>query len=276
MSDEVGAPPTAGANAHVWRAIFHEGHPDLKRLQSRWGKFPSPPHCVLCYAPFGGVGGALMWLTGRRPNGRNPRYCNKCDEYLRDYPGGAYAEVSMLYADIRGSTALAERMSGAEYSKLVNGFYNAVARALIETDGFVFERQGDAVFGVYPRGFCGKEHASKAIEGARRLLTDIRPRTPDGSLLPFGMGVHSGEVFIATMGGGDEGKDDHTARDIGMPGDKTTVAARLSKVARGGEALITDAAYQASDRSLANAERRPQLKLEGRSEPVDVWVLRSS
>jgi adenylate cyclase len=276
MSDGMDEPPlTGGPNEQVWRSIFDGGNRDLQRLRL-WENVPSPPRCVLCAAPFAGIGGALLRFTGRRQNVGNPRYCNDCDQHLENYPGGAYARVSILYADIRGSTAMSERSAGADYKRLLDGFYDAVGGALIKTGGFVFERQGDSVFGVYPRGFCGDTHALEAIKGARHLLADMRPRMPDGSPLPIGIGVHTGTVFVATMSRGGEGTRDPVMRDIGMAGDQVTVAARLSKLAHGGEALVSDAARRAAgDHDFTDAEPRPQLKLEGRQEPVDALALRA-
>ena len=142
-----------------------------------------------------------MRLMGKGRNGRNPRYCNACDKFLQAYPGGAYVELSMMFADIRGSVSRAERMPAADVSRQLNSFYTAVTRALIKTDGFILELRGDCVFGVYPPGFCGPEHARKAVEAAQHLLSDIPPRAPDGSLLPIGIGIHTGTVFACTVSG---------------------------------------------------------------------------
>ena len=102
------------ANEEVWYAVFGPGHPDLQKQHRLHKRLPSPPRCKLCLAPFGGLGGAYMRLRGKRPSNRNPRFCSACDHFIRAHPGGAEVMLSMVFADVRGSTALAEQVSPTE------------------------------------------------------------------------------------------------------------------------------------------------------------------
>ena len=97
----------------VWWFWFNTSafHVD-KRLRRLNRMLPSDPRCKFCSAPFSGVGGALeRAVFGKRQSDLNPRFCNMCDEAARRFPGGAEVEMSMLFADIRGSTALSETMT---------------------------------------------------------------------------------------------------------------------------------------------------------------------
>lgn len=257
---------------NVWIGIFRDGSHELNQMRKRFLARPAPPRCRLCYAPFAGDGP----LQGHAPNVRNPRFCNSCDGYINNRPnGGAFVELSLFYADIRGSVALAEGKSGAEISKYKDIFYHAVTRALVDTEGFVLELRGDCVIGAYPPGFCGKDHAAKAIEAAQRVLSD-NPRMLDGSRLPIGFGIQTGEMFVHMVTGA-EG----TIQEILMEGDTTNVAQRLCGQAKAGEVLIGDAAYQAAEiarvheLSLDRAERR-EVQIAGRSQPVAAWVWRNA
>ena len=82
--------------------------------RGRRGWLPSDPRCKLCNAPFRGIGGLLMRVTGRTPWPQNPLICQVCFRDLQDHPGGAKIELSLVFADVRGSTALAERMRPAD------------------------------------------------------------------------------------------------------------------------------------------------------------------
>jgi adenylate cyclase len=231
----------------LWYTIFALGHPALQSQQRLHRRLPSPPRCKLCLVPFKGAGGFIMGLRGRKPSNRNPRYCSRCDHFIRAHPGGAEVELSLVFADVRGSTALAERLRAAEVSQLMNRFYAAVTHELIETDGFIIDVVGDEVVGVYPPGFSGPRHAALAIEAAERLVG-----IGDAAELPFGVGVHTGVVHIGTTMGADEG-----IADVRAIGDNVNVAAGLASQADAGQALISDAAWTEAGRTANGLEHRP-------------------
>lgn len=253
-------------NEEIWYSIFATGHPDLLKQHRLHRRLPSPPRCKLCLVPFKGVGGFVMGLRGKRPSNRNPRFCSACDHFIRAYPGGAEVTLSMVFADVRGSTALAERISATELSRRMHAFYAAVTHVLVDTDGFIIDVVGDEVVGVYPPGFSGPRHASLAIEAARRLVALDSPVSSD---LPFGVGVHTGVVHIGTVMGADEG-----IADVRAIGDSVNIAARLSSSAKPREALVSEAAWEAAGETPLELERR-ELELKGRTEAMRVSVIRA-
>jgi len=253
------------ANAEVWHAIFAVGHPKLQSYQRVNKRLPSPPRCKLCSAPFRGIGGLFMAMTGRRPSNRNPRFCSRCDQFIRAYPGGAEVEMSMMFADVRGSTSLAERVRPQEFGRLMNEFYARATQALIATDGFVIDVVGDEVVGLYPPGFSGPDHAAKAVEAARLLLA--LGGAADDSRPPVGAAVHTGVTYIGTVSGAEEG-----IADVRALGDAVNTTARLASLAGPGEALVSDAAWRASKLHDMGLEHR-ELALKGKSETIGVRVL---
>ena len=137
-------------------------------LRRNFGRLPSPPRCKLCYAPFHGIGGALLkpWFG---PWERNPQLCKNCMKALtKQGVGGAEVEISMLFVDIRGSTGLGERLGPAAFAALLTAFYRLAADAIVETDGVVDKFVGDEAIGLYIPSYAGQDHARKAIEGGRR------------------------------------------------------------------------------------------------------------
>src|SRR6516165_3924341 len=108
---------SATANEALWRTIFADGHPQLKSFQRLHSWLPSPPRCKMCFAPFRGIGGLVMRLRGKAPANRNPRYCSACDKFIRNFPGGAEVELSMLFVDVRGSVPAVARLSPTEVSR---------------------------------------------------------------------------------------------------------------------------------------------------------------
>ena len=87
-------------NEALWTTIFADGHPDLLKQHWLHKKLPTRPRCRMCKAPFKGIGGWLMRRKGKQQNSRNPNFCNACDAFMQNYPGGAEIEMSMLFVDI--------------------------------------------------------------------------------------------------------------------------------------------------------------------------------
>ena len=106
-----------------------------------------------------------MRLMGKRRSPMNPNFCNICETFARTHPGGAEAELTMLFADVRGSTPLAERMNASEFSQLMDRFYRAAYRVLVHTDGFFDKMVGDEIIIWYIPGFSGPGHARLALRG---------------------------------------------------------------------------------------------------------------
>ena len=74
-----------------------------------------------------------MHMLGRDQSRYNPRYCEPCAQF--ENPGGAEVVLTMLFADVRGSTRLAEKMSPLEFSRLVNRFYAVATDVLSRRSG---------------------------------------------------------------------------------------------------------------------------------------------
>ena len=249
-----------------WRSTLIEGENIPHHLIHLFGLLPSNPRCKMCNAPFKGAGGFVMRVIGRPQSKKNPRYCEPCA--FQD-AGGAEVEISMLFADIRGSTTIAESMSPAEFTKLISGFYEVATDVLVRSDAFIDRLVGDEVIGLFVPGFAGKEHAKRAIQAAQQLVYRLERGSAGKRELPIGVGVHTGIAFVGVVQGAEEGISDFTAL-----GDNVNITARLASQAAAGEILISDAAYQAANPDFENLEER-SLMLKGKSEAIKVHVLKS-
>lgn len=136
----------------------------------------------------------------------------------------------MLFADVRGSTALAETMTSAAFSSLMNRYYEAATKVLVETDAFIDKLVGDAVVALYLPIFTGPNHARPAVQAAVDLLTATGHGGSAAPWLPIGIGVHSGVAYFGTVSGVEGTFSEFTAL-----GDNVNVAARLCSMAGIGE-----------------------------------------
>jgi len=178
--------------------------------------------------------------------------------------------MTIIFVDVRGSTQLAEGRAPAEVGDLLAPFFESVTQALIETDGFIIDFRGDCVVAVYPPGLSGEDYESKAVEAVRHLQRGIAPKTPENTPLPFGIGVHTGTIWIGTVRGAEGGM-----LDIMIQGDNVNITARLSQIARPGEALISDVVCKNIQMPIDKLEAR-EVELKGKSTPVAVHVMSGS
>jgi adenylate cyclase len=252
----------------MWRQRLTSGENAERRLHRLLGLLPSSPRCKACNAPFRGAGGLAMRLIGKRQSKENPRFCDPCTG-MTEHPGGAEVELTMFFADVRGSTTLAEKMSASEFSRLMHRFYATASGILIQTDALLDRFVGDQVIGIYLPGFAGQEHARRAVEAAQSLLKATGHGSPHGPWLPIGIGIHTGIAFVGVVAGPD-GKD----ADITALGDTVNTAARLAAQAGPGEVILSNATYNAAKLKLADLEQR-QLELKGKSDRVDVYVMQA-
>jgi adenylate cyclase len=254
-------------NTDLWRKVLLDGLPRERRMRQMMGRIPAAPRCRMCNAPFHGVGGALVkLLVNRRQSPTNPVYCDSCDRFAHKHPGGAEVEITMLFADVRGSTALAEKMSPTEFSRLMNRFYAAAAHAMVHTGAWIDKLVGDEIIGLYIPSFSGPDHAGQALKCAQDLLRATGHADHDGPWLPVGVGVHTGSPFVGTVG------SEHVTA-ITAIGDPMNTTARLVSAAGVGEILVSEAAGRAAHADTSGLEAR-ELQVRGRTDPVHVHVMR--
>ena len=109
-----------------WRAMLLGHHHEagvLRKMRHINGTIPSHPRCKICNVPFAGIGGVIFRMLGKRQFEKNPNFCRDCT--ITTQLGGVEIELTMLFADVRGSTTLGEKMSPMDFSKLMNRFYKA-------------------------------------------------------------------------------------------------------------------------------------------------------
>jgi adenylate cyclase len=234
-----------------------------KRFYRVFRILPNDPRCKICHAPFHGIGGMLVGaLYGRKQSNLNPRFCSVCEDFAKKNPGGAEVEMSMLFADVRGSTALSEQMSSLEFSGLINRFYVGATQAITEEDGLVEKLAGDAVAAFWGAGFAGQDYVARTIRAAQNISRSMQKQK-----IPVGIGVHAGVAYFGAMG------SSAGLVDISAIGEEVNAAARLASKAAAGEIIISEAALAQAHVDGSQLESR-KLELKGISEQVSVRVMR--
>jgi adenylate cyclase len=182
--------------------------------------------------------------------------------FQRDLPaGGCELEASILFADVRGSTALAERLSPTAFGELMCSFYRLAGDVVGRAGGVIEKVVGDGVVALFIPGITGPDHARRAIEAAHALLGAIE-RDADGSPRPpVGVAVHTGRVWLGQVPG------PYGRRDVTALGDPVNVAAHLCAAAAAGELAISERAARAAGRVDAG-QAAWRIRLKCRQAPV--------
>ena len=258
----------AGRSSEEWREALTLGHSmkSLRMLKRVMRLLPGSPRCKVCNNPFGGVGGGLCRLIGFTPSKKNPRLCSLCCEKMP--LGGAEVETAILFADIRGSTGIAERLGPTAYADLLNRFYNVATDTLVRHDATVDKLIGDEVMAFFVPGLSGPEFRQKAIEAGEGLRQAFGFDGHGEPWLPVGIGVDVGPAFVGNVGG--ENLVDFTAL-----GDPVNVAARIQAEAGAGELLVSAAAFDAVSDRYPDSRRR-FIKVRGKDAEIEVYSVRAS
>lgn len=236
-----------------------------KRKNHMFRMLPHDPRCKFCHAPFKGIGAFIVRsLYGKKQSVLNPRFCNICEGFAENFPGGAEVEMAMLFADIRGSTSLSEHMSALGFSRLINRFYIETTNAIIFEDGLVEKLAGDAVAAFWGAGFAGPDYAARTVRAARNILTLM-----DRHGIPVGIGVHAGVAYFGAMG------EANGLTNISAIGEEVNTAARMAAQAGAGEIIVSEKALERAGLDPSRLESR-SLTLKGISQPVAVRVIRVS
>lgn len=257
--------PNVSDDPHVeppseeWLSILTNGHASLVRARHLFRFVPSAPRCKVCNNPFGGLGGRVFRMAGFQRSRKNPNLCTRCCDALP--AGGASVDVAVLFADVRRSTALAERALAGEFAALLNRFYLVATQTLVRHDAVIDKLIGDEVMAFFVKGISGPGYRRQAVLAGVDLIRAAGYGTEDGPWLEIGCAVNAGVAYVGNVG--------DAVVDFTALGDVVNVAARMQRAAAAGELLV---ASGIDDELVAHAPRR-RLTLRGREQPVDAFVL---
>jgi adenylate cyclase len=256
-----------------WHDLLSGKHTE-RAAKSPFRFLPANPRCKLCQAPFRAPGGLILRPFGFKPWAKNPNICGRCftemDKHAKRCPSpidgeavaGAEVELSMLFADVRGSSDLARRMSVADFTKLMSRFYEVSKQVLFGADAIVEKFVGDEVVGLFLPFMTGPDHAGVALTAAQELLRATGHGGDGDPWAPLGAAVHTGTAFVGIVGS--MGTSDFTAL-----GDPMNLTAHLAAQAAIGEILVTEPAMRSAGRPMDGLEHR-HLSLKGH--PADAVV----
>ena len=187
---------------------------------------------------------------------------------LRD--DGERKQVTVLFADVKGSMDLAEGRDPEEWREIMQRFFSILADAVTRFEGTVDKFTGDGIMAVFGAPVAHEDHARRACYAALRMLDDVSEyagelRRSKGLSFSTRIGINSGEVVAGAIGGGEEG--DYTAI-----GHTVGLAQRMEALAEPGRAYLTEGAADLAG-GFMELKDLGEFEIKGASRPVRVFEL---
>jgi adenylate cyclase len=180
--------------------------------------------------------------------------------------GGIRKPIAILFCDIRGFTAFSERLAPEELVEVLNTYLAMAADAVLEYEGVLDKFIGDAVMGLFNVPLDQTHYTLRAVKAALKMQADIaayHARTGVERHLNFGVGINAGDAVVGNIG-------TEQQRNYSAISDAVNYAKRLQENAKGGQILISEAAYRHVD-ELIDVIELPPLPVKGRSMPEVVY-----
>jgi adenylate cyclase len=185
------------------------------------------------------------------------------------------ANAAVMFADMRGFTAISEQLNPVEVVALLNEFFALLTDITFEYDGTVFNMAGDGLMVAFGVPIAQPDASARAISAAGRMLDQFaalaeRWRERYQVETGLGIGINVGEVIAGNVGS-------PAYMNYTIIGDTVNVASRLGQRARAGEMLFSEAVKQSLDAHGVGitALALPALTLRGRTAPIDIFCVPS-
>jgi class 3 adenylate cyclase len=182
---------------------------------------------------------------------------------------GAEREVTLMFIDVRGFTRMSEGLKARDVVSLLNDIFQLVSDAILKRGGTLDKFIGDSVMAYFGAPIPSADHAVQAVNTAVDIMRANRERNrrlaPGEHSAELGIGIHTGPVVVGNIGS--DRRTDFTAI-----GDAVNVAARLEKLAKPGEILVTEP-VQRRVRGAHRLRFEGERQLSGRVEPVHVYAV---
>ncbi len=185
---------------------------------------------------------------------------------------GERKQVTVLFADLKGSMELSEQVDAEEWHRVLDRFFGILSEAVHQFEGTINQYTGDGIMALFGAPIAHEDHAVRACHAALTMRQELRRfadelRLQDGLNLSARIGINSGEVVVGKIG--DDLRMDYTAQ-----GHTVGLAARMEAICEPGHAFLTR-------HTAALVEGYFQLRdlgesqVKGVSEPVRVYDLES-
>ena len=178
--------------------------------------------------------------------------------------------VTMLFCDVKGSTAMAETVDPEDWAEIMNGAFERLIAPVYRYEGTLARLMGDAIFAFFGAPIAHEDDPQRAVWAGLDIISGIADyrehvRTEHGLDLDVRVGIHTGPVMVGQVGS--DLRLEYTAM-----GDAVNVAARMEQTAEPGTVQITAETYRLVE-PFFDVEARGQIDVKGKAEPVEAYTV---
>jgi adenylate cyclase len=178
---------------------------------------------------------------------------------------GKRVKVTVFYSDIRGFTAMSEKMTPEQIYGQLNEYFEAMCAIVFKYGGYVDKFIGDCLMAVFSAPNPTPDDALKAVTAALEQQEKIAQLSAGWAAagkqtFTVGMGINTGEVVMGNLGSSER-------MNYTVIGDNVNTAARLYDVAKGGQVIISESTYdEVKDHFIVR--ELPPVAVKGKSSPL--------
>jgi adenylate cyclase len=154
--------------------------------------------------------------------------------------GGRLQEVTVLFADLEGFTALSERIDPEELLSVLNQYHNLIVSLILQHNGTIDKFLGDGVMALFNTPLPQDDHALYAVQTAvmmREALADFHMELEPAYRMGINCGIHTGMAVVGNVG-------TDQIMDFTAVGDAVNLASRLQGISHSNQILISHATYE--------------------------------
>src|SRR5438309_8665743 len=183
---------------------------------------------------------------------------------------GERKQVTVLFADMKGSMGLAEQLDPEDWHRIMDRFFQVLAEGVHRFEGTVNQYTGDGIMALFGAPIAHEAHAQRACWAALHLRDEVRRyadelRTARGFNFAVRMGLNSGEVVVGRIG--DDLRMDYTAL-----GHTVGLAQRMEQLAEPGKPLLTERTAKLVTGFFSVRDLGPS-RVKGMTEPLRLYAL---
>jgi class 3 adenylate cyclase/DNA-binding response OmpR family regulator len=185
--------------------------------------------------------------------------------------GGTRREISILFVDIRGYTALSESLPPEAVIAMLNDYLSLAANVIMSYGGTLDKYMGDGLMAIFNAPEDHPDHVYAAMEAAltlRQGVNQLAANRGDGGSPGFGIGVHVGDAVVGFIG-------TDSALNYTAVGDAVNVAKRLQEAARSGQIIVAESTVARAQAQGLTVDAAPlgDIKMKGRQNLATAYEL---
>jgi PAS domain S-box-containing protein len=182
--------------------------------------------------------------------------------------GGELRKVTVMMSDLRGFTALAERLSPEEAIRFLNGYLQAMVELILRYGGTINEIMGDGILVIFGAPRAAADDAERAVAcgvAMQRAMDEVNARGQEQGLpaVEMGIGIHTGEVIVGNIGSDRRMKYAAVGTHVNLTG-------RIESYTTGGQLLISESTLQEVS-PIVTLGRPLRIEPKGARREMTVW-----